>query len=171
LLYADIHLFIAGDILAAMKSLQVKIISPNDNLTELTEQINMAAWGDENDVDDYSSESLEAYLKKEDTVFIVCYLEENGQQILAGMCSGRIEQKPYDFEKWLYIDEVDTCSDHRQKGVATAMMKALLQFAKDNDCGEVWLGTENNNLVARRFYESLNPNDIEDVIGFTFSLK
>lgn len=151
-----------------MQKLKVEIIETESDLLTLAKQINQASWDDENDVDDYSSESLKSYLKKEDTVFVVCYLEDNEAQILAGMCSGRIEHKPYDFEKWLYIDEVDTCSNHRQKGVATAMMKKLLQIAKDNDCEEVWLGTETTNLVARRFYESLKPNDIEDVIGFTF---
>lgn len=154
-----------------MKNMKVDIISLDDNLQELADQINHSSWDDENEVEEYSGDALQAYLKKEDTVFIVCYLIENDVQTLAGMSSGRIEQKPYEFSKWLYIDEVDTCSNHRQKGVATAMMKTLLKIAEDNDCEEVWLGTESNNLIARRFYESLNPNDIEDVIGYTFELE
>lgn len=165
------YLFLTGDILTAMESLKVKIVSLDDNLQVLSEQINQAAWDDDNDVYDYSSESLKAYLKKEDTFFIACYLTEYNQKTLAGISSGRIEQKPYDFCRWLYIDEVDTCSNHRRKGVATAMMRALLQLAKDRNCKEIWLGTESNNLIARRFYESLNPGNIRDVIGFTFEIS
>ncbi|NKB33190.1 MAG: GNAT family N-acetyltransferase [Pseudomonadales bacterium] len=153
-----------------MKNMKVDIISLDDNLQDLAEQINQSSWDDENEVEDYSGAALQAYLEKEDTVFIVCYLVENDVQTLAGMSSGRIEQKPYNFSKWLYIDEVDTCSNHRQKGVATAMMETLLKFAKDKGCEEVWLGTETDNLVARRFYESLDPDDIDDVIGYTFEL-
>ena len=97
-------------------------------------------------------------------------MEKAGEQVLAGMSSGRIEQKPYNFEKWLYIDEVDTCSNHRQKGVGTAMMNALLKCAKDNDCEEVWLGTESDKDVARKFYESLDPDEIDEVVGYTFEL-
>lgn len=154
-----------------MENLKVKIVSLEDDLVAIAEQINQSSWDDANEVEDYSKESLEAYLRKEDTVFVVCFLQDEGNQVLAGMSSGRIEQKPYDFEKWLYIDEVDTCSDQRQKGVGTAMMNTLIQIAKDNDCEEVWLGTESANHVARKFYESLDPADIEDVIGFTFDAR
>ena len=153
-----------------MENLKIKIASLEDDLKALAEQISQSSWDAENDGDDYSSESLETYLKKEDTIFVACYLEEVGEQVLAGMSSGRIEQKPYNFEKWLYIDEVDTCSNHRQKGAGTAMMNALLKCAKDNDCEEVWLGTESDKDVARKFYESLDPDEIDEVVGYTFEL-
>ena len=87
------------------------------------------------------------------------------------MAYGRLEHKPYDFEKWLYIDEVDTCSDLRQRGVGTAMMKWLLQFADENDCDEVWLGTEVENDAANALYKSLRPSSIDAVVGYTFELE
>ena len=65
-------------------------------------------------------------------------------------------------------DEVDTCSNHRKKGVATAMMQTFLKLAKEKHCEEVWLCTERENLAARKLYESLNPNDVGDIIGYTF---
>jgi len=50
------------------------------------------------------------------------------------------------------------------------MMQTFLQLAKVKDCEEIWLCTERGNVVARKFYESLNPNGAEDIIGYTFKL-
>ena len=154
-----------------MRNLKLKIANLEDDLRALAEQINQSSWCTENDVDNYSKESLETYLKKEDTIFIACYLEEAGEQVLAGISSGRIEQKPYNCEKWLYIDEVDACSNHRRKGAGTAMINAMLKLAKDNDCEEVWLAAESDNHEARKFYESLDPHEIDEVVSYTFELE
>ena len=150
--------------------LHFKVITLEDNLQTLVEQINDAQWDEANDVQKYAVDALQEYLAKQDTVLVVCYLENDSGNSLAGMASARIEQKPYDFEKWLYIDEVDTCSNFRQNGVGTLIMQKLLEIAEDNGCEEVWLGTETTNTVARRFYESLEPDYIEDVIGYTIEL-
>ena len=154
-----------------MKNLKVKIANLEDDLQALAEQINHSSWDTENDVEDYSSESLETYLKKEDTILIACYLEEAGKKVLAGISSGRIEQKPYNCKKWLYIDEVDTCSNHRRKGAGAAMINAVLKLAKDNGCEEVWLSAESDKHEARKFYESLDPDEIDEVVGYTFELR
>ena len=57
-----------------MRNLKVKIANLEDDLRALAEQINQSSWCTENDVDDYSKESLEIYLKKEDTIFIALSL-------------------------------------------------------------------------------------------------
>ena len=61
------------------------------------------------------------------------------------MASARLEHKPYDDTRWLYIDEVDTCSNLRKRGVGTAMMKKLKAIADDLDCDEIWLGADRDN--------------------------
>jgi ribosomal protein S18 acetylase RimI-like enzyme len=48
------------------------------------------------------------------------------------------------------------------------MMQTFLKLAKEKHCEEVWLCTERENLAARKLYESLNPNDVGDIIGYTF---
>ena len=151
-------------------NLDTRLICGEDDLQTLVDQINAAQWDDANDLENYSVDALKAYLNKQDTVLVVCHIETDEGKFLAGMASGRIEQKPYEFEKWLYIDEVDTCKNYRQLGVGTSIMKQLMDIADEHDCKEAWLGTEKTNTVARRFYESLEPDDVEDVIGFTFEL-
>ena len=84
------------------------------------------------------------------------------------MASSRIEIKPYDQELWLYVDEVDVCSDQRQKGAGKAIMSKLIEIAKDKGCEEVWLGTEVDNLPANALYRLLDPDDVANVVGYTF---
>lgn len=148
--------------------LELEILSPSDDLPSLVEQINIAQWDEENDIYEYTIDSLKSYLQRQDTIFIVCYRVDGSVSTLAGMASARIEPKPYGVYDWLYIDEVDTCSNHRQQGVGTALMRKFLEIARENNCEEVWLGAESINIVANKFYESLQPDAIDEVIGYTF---
>ncbi|MFT4862247.1 MAG: ribosomal protein S18 acetylase RimI-like enzyme [Pseudohongiellaceae bacterium] len=105
-----------------------------------------------------------------DTLFLVCYFTQESTSVLGGIASGRVQHKPYDKMKWLYIDEADTAVNFRQRGVGTGLMKFLLEYADENDFEEVWLGTEVDNIPARKLYESLQPDFIDQVVGFTFEL-
>ena len=146
---------------------QVTRILPYDDLEAVVSHINAAEWDELNEIDGYSAADLASYLSKEGTRFVVCMAD--GQ--LAGMASARIEHKPYSPNPWLYIDEVDVAVNQRRKGAGSALMKALLSMAKEEGCTEVWLGTELDNKGATQFYPTLHPDEIENVIGYTFLIK
>lgn len=150
--------------------IEVRRITRSDDLKSLVTLINRAAWDEDNDVDPYSVAALESYLYKDDTVFVVALTTER-QQELVGMASGRIELKPYDHMKWLYIDEVDTCANRRRMGVGRALMLRLLEIARESDCEEVWLGTESDNVAANALYKSLSPDEVDQVVGYLFDIK
>lgn len=149
-------------------NLEIRFITLEDDLQSLVKHINAATWDEGNDIDDYETDALRHYLKQQDTLFLACYLQQGKTSQLAGIASARLQHKPYDNEKWLYIDEVDTSVDFRQQGVGTALMRSLLAFATENDCEEVWLGTEIDNEAANALYRSLQPDDIAEVVGYTF---
>jgi len=151
--------------------LEAKLISLDDDLQILVDQINSGQWDEVNELETYSADALHAYLQLKDTVFVACYVVENEQPTFAGMASARLEQKPYDFSKWLYVDEVDTCSNMRKQGVGTALMNKLIEYADANDCDEVWLGADKDNTDANTFYVSLKPDSIDPVVGYTFELE
>ena len=155
-------------------TISVKRIVLDDNLTEIAERINAAQWDAANDVGAYDAESLFAYLSRQDTVFVVAFekaSEESGNHgTFLGMASGRIEIKPYDRERWLYVDEVDVCVDQRKKGAGKAIMQKLFDIAEEEDCEEVWLGTEDDNDAANALYKSLSPDDVGEVVGYTWEL-
>lgn len=152
-------------------NLIARFLAESDDLEAIVADINAAQWDDSNEMVDYEVESLSYYLNQVDTLFVVCYIDEGAGPVLAGIASARLQHKPYEKMRWLYIDEVDTAADLRKRGVGTAIMKLLLEYAENNDLDEVWLGTEVENTPARKLYESLNPTFIDDVIGFTFELE
>ena len=148
--------------------MEVKRILSDDDLDSLVADINSAQWDAANEISLYDVDALHAYLNRQDTVFMACYDNAGGTSILMGIASSRIEIKPYDHELWLYVDEVDVCADHRQKGAGKLIMKTLIQFAEDNNCEELWLGTEVDNAPANALYRSLAPDDVADVVGYTY---
>lgn len=58
----------------------------------------------------------------------------------------------------------------RKQGAGSLMMKELLEIARENECVEVWVGTEKDNKIAQSFYESLQPTEVEEFVGYTYKL-
>lgn len=129
--------------------LTVKRISGGDDLALLVRQINDAEWDDANEMVAYGVAALAAYLQREDTVFVACYCLENGVDTLLGIASGRFELKPYDGERWLYVDEVDVATDQRRRGAGRALMEKLIELAGASGCQEVWLPTDSTGRSTR----------------------
>jgi len=169
-----------------MSKLRVKEICVDDDLQGLVSQINLATWDEDNDISGFTLESMQTYLANADTVFLACFVElrqteraideqsplgELSSQKLVGIASGRYQLKPYGLSRWLYIDEVDTCSDYRGQGVGSAVMARFLELAAQNGCEEAWLATEIDNLPAQRLYESFDSAEGEAVVGYAFDIS
>ena len=148
--------------------MEVVVVTIQDDLSKLVEEINQASWDASNDISEYDEEALRAYLSRQDTVFVVCYETSTEYRTLMGIASSRIEMKPYGNEHWLYVDEVDVCADQRQKSAGKLIMQKLLEIAEENGCKELWLGAEVDNHPANALYKSLNPDTISEVVGYTY---
>lgn len=146
----------------------IKKITPAEELAKIVDEINRASWDEDNEMLEYGVESLAAYIKRQDTIFITCHDVSSGQATLMGVASSRLEIKPHGKEPWLYVDEVNVCSDQRQKGAGKAIMRHLIEFARESGCEEVWLATEADNTPAKALYQSLDPDDVAEVVGYTF---
>ena len=144
------------------------LISAADDLELLVDEINQALWDNANDMSRYEVDALLNYLERQDTIFVACHEVVNAGRTLLGIASSRLELKPYDNERWLYIDEVDVCANQRRKGAGKAIMGKLIEIARQADCAEVWLGTEVDNQAANALYRSLDPTEVEQFIGYTF---
>ena len=145
--------------------MEIAVVSTSDNLSAIVDEINSAVWDEANALPKFDEASLRAYLTRQDTIFLTCHGSDGA---LTGIASSRIEMKPYNQELWLYVDEVDVCVDQRQKGAGKAIMKRLLDIAEENGCEELWLGTEVDNHPANALYRSLDPDDVSQVIGYTY---
>lgn len=151
--------------------LTVAVVTATSDIQLLATEINQASWDEDNELGDYDEDSLKAYLNCPDTLFLTCHDVVNDERVLMGMASSRIELKPYEHERWLYIDEVDVCADQRQQGAGKAMMNKLIEIARQAGCIEVWLGTELDNDAANALYLSLKPTEVEQFVGYTFDVS
>lgn len=148
----------------------VDVIDAKHDLKRLVAEINSAAWDDANDMGEYEAAALREYVGHQDTIFIACHDVSDGDRTLLGIASARLEIKPYDRSRWLYVDEVDVCADKRRRGAGKAMMQRLLEIAQAAGCTEVWLGTEVTNQAAKALYRSLDPDEVAEFVGYTYEL-
>ena len=150
--------------------ISAKVVGKADDLGELVKEINTASWDESNEMVEFEVEALAAYLDHQDTVFVVCHDRAEGRRTFLGMASARLELKPYGGERWLYVDEIDVCTDQRQKGAGTVMMRKLIEVATEAGCESMWLATETDNDAANALYRSLDPDDVAPIIGYTFEI-
>jgi len=52
----------------------------------------------------------------------------------------------------LYIDNLGTAPAHQRRGIASALMKAMLDWGKAQGCTFAWVATETDNAGAKGFY-------------------
>lgn len=93
-------------------------------------------------------ERLEAYLAEPGHPMVVALA--NGEII--GQVAAVIHRHP-DKPTELYIDEVGVTPAWQQRGIARQMLEAMFAHGKALGCEEAWVGTEPDNLPARRLYE------------------
>lgn len=152
-------------------TLSTRLLTEADDLEAIVTDINEAQWDAENDMADYDVESLRHYLNQQDKLFAVCYQSQDSGQVLAGVASASVQCKPYDKMRWLYVDEVDAAVNFRQLGVGTALMSLLLAYSEKNNFDEVWLGTEGDNVAANKLYQSIGPDHVDEVVGYTYEMR
>lgn len=54
----------------------------------------------------------------------------------------------------LYIDNFGVAPAFRRQGIARRLLDTLFALGKSHGCKEAWVGTELDNVAARRLYES-----------------
>lgn len=71
----------------------------------------------------------------------------------------------------LWINEVSVAPTHRGRGIASAMLRALVEVARDLGCSEAWVLTDRDNAPAMRLYASVGGLEApSDQVMFTFPL-
>jgi aminoglycoside 6'-N-acetyltransferase I len=70
----------------------------------------------------------------------------------------------------LWINEVGVATSHRRRGIARRLLDALLAHGRTLGCTEAWLGTEEDNVAARRLYEGAGSKP-ERFVLYSFPLE
>jgi aminoglycoside 6'-N-acetyltransferase I len=73
--------------------------------------------------------------------------------VVVGMASA-VDYVHPDKAPQLWINEIGVAPAHRRRGVGRRLLDALLAHGRTLGCTEAWLGTEDDNVAARRLYES-----------------
>lgn len=69
----------------------------------------------------------------------------------------------------LWVNEVGVAPPHRRKGIGRRLMEALFAHGYALGCREAWLGTEADNIAARRLYAAVGGQE-EPMVYVTFRL-
>lgn len=81
---------------------------------------------------------------------------ESGQ--IVAFASGTVLLHP-DKAPGLFINEVGTRDSHRRRGLAKAVVRALIAAGQAAGWTSAWLGTEPDNEAARALYRSLGGDE------------
>lgn len=82
--------------------------------------------------------------------------DEDGTPI--GMVSG-VETTHPDKGTEMFLYELGVTPAARRQGVATALVRALADLARDRGCYGMWVGTEPDNAAALATYRGTGAND------------
>ena len=69
----------------------------------------------------------------------------------------------------LWINEIGVAPSHQRRGIGRQLLAAMLAHGRALGCTEAWLGTEENNVAARRLYENAGAS-AEAFVLYTFPL-
>ena len=86
---------------------------------------------------------------------------------VVGFASGTALMHP-DKPTGFFINEVGVGDAYLRQGIATRLVKRIVQIACDRGCQEIWLATEGDNAPARGLYRKLDARETEDIVMYTF---
>lgn len=88
-------------------------------------------------------ESLELYAKGGNRAL---FLAQGGDAYLGHIAAEK------DFMGWAYVEALEVAARYRGGGTGTALIRQAIRWAKDRDLAGLRLETQDNNLMACRFY-------------------
>jgi aminoglycoside 6'-N-acetyltransferase I len=89
--------------------------------------------------------------------------------VVVGMASA-VDYVHPDKEAQLWINEIGVAPTHQRRGIGRLLLDTLLEHGRALGCTEAWLGTEKDNVAARRLYESAGGK-AEPFVLYSFALE
>jgi len=86
-----------------------------------------------------------------DSQFYLCAIEDEN---LVGFGSLSVRSSLWEAGCLGHIDELVVDEMHRQRGIGTRLLLALIELAKENGCGRIELDSAFHRAAAHKFYES-----------------
>ncbi len=121
------------------------------------------------DVFDHPVDSsfLNEHLSNPSNALFVAVIDDQ----VVGMATGIAYVHP-DKPRSLFVNEVGVSQRHHRQGIGKRLVKAILEWGKNQGCAEAWVATEVGNVAARALYRSTGGvTDDELAIVYTYSLE
>jgi ribosomal protein S18 acetylase RimI-like enzyme len=94
-------------------------------------------------------EGLRSFLASNSHIFVVA----SAGDAIVGFAYAYDLQRP-DGDTMLFLYSIDVAPEHRRRGVATALIRSLLQFGADRGSGKMFVLTPRSNEAAIALYRS-----------------
>ena len=111
-----------------------------------------------------------------DLDFSSAYLAQPNQHMIVAISDGEVvgqiralRYKHPDKADELFIENLGVTPALQRQGIATKLLRAMLELSKDLGCDEAWVATEADNQKAKRFYESFGV-EVDAMAMYTFEL-
>ncbi len=89
--------------------------------------------------------------------------------VVVGQCRGTVLRHP-DGPPELFIENLGVAPGHRRRGIGRQLMAAMLDWGREQECKEAWIGTETDNAPALALYRRLGPKTDEPFVLFEYDL-
>lgn len=90
-----------------------------------------------------------------------------------GLVVGMVTALSYvhpDKPEQMLINELGTADEYRGRGVATALVERMLEYAGEIGIRDVWLATERDNAAARAVYRKLGMRETGGIVMYEASV-
>ena len=154
----------AGILRKVMINFQIKKLDSNQ-VSLAKELIEMFGFDDESENQTFSSDEYVRKLLKRDDFHVIVALE-NGQ-LIGGLTAYEMQMfKRETTEMFLY--EIEVAEEHRRKGIGKALIEYLKEICLEKGIIEMFVGTEKDNIAARKLYVSTGGETDEDSVWFNY---
>ncbi len=87
---------------------------------------------------------------------------------IVGQLAAVVHRHP-DLAAELHIDNLGVAPPFQRRGLARRMLETMFALGKELGCENAWVGTEHDNLPARRLYEQRGASG-EDFVWYLYEL-
>jgi aminoglycoside 6'-N-acetyltransferase I len=98
---------------------------------------------------------LAAYLAHETNLMFLAVADG----LVVGQVAACIHRHP-DQATELYVDNLGVAEAFRRQGIARRLIEAMLDLGRSLGCEDWWVGTEADNVPARRLYETFGEEAV-----------
>ncbi|MBU9710846.1 GNAT family N-acetyltransferase [Bacillus tamaricis] len=106
------------------------------------------------------------------------FLNENNIMLIAwkecvpcGFLYGYLLESVHRRMPQLFLYSIDVFAEHQNKGVGSRLVESFINLAKEKNCSEVFVITNDHNVIAKKLYEGTGgQRDMLDEIMYIYPL-